>query len=64
MQGTNQGVQMQDSRCFYTNPAHQLSHVRDIPASFSALRGYNICLRRWPNIKPAFFKLLCLLGGR
>ena len=21
-------------------------------------------LRRWPNIKPAFFKLLCLLGGR
>ena len=34
---------MRDSRCFYSDPAHQLSEVRDIPAPFPGLRGHSIC---------------------
>ena len=39
MQGTYKGAQMRDSRCFYSDPVHQLSQVRD-----TGLRGHNICL--------------------
>ena len=42
MQGTNLGAQMPDYRCFYSDPPHQLSQMRDIPAPFHGLRGHNI----------------------
>ena len=40
------GWQTRDSRCFYSDPAHQLSQVRDISAPFSDLHGHNICLMK------------------
>ena len=33
---------MRDSRFFYLDPAHQLSHVREYLAPFPGLRGHNM----------------------
>ena len=42
---------MRAYRCFYSDPAHQISQVRDIPAQFPGLRGHNICCFIYLHIK-------------